>query len=74
MRVVEATVVAGKIVSAPLDFVADGTNVYIVMADRPSATPLAADELAELEAGIQEADSGHTLPGDDFLDSLKRFG
>ena len=44
------------------------------MADRPSATSLAADELAELEAGIQEADSGHSLPGDDFLDSLKRFG
>ena len=74
MRVVEATVVAGKIVSAPLDFVADGTNVTIVMADRPSATSLAADELAELEAGNQEADSGHPLPGDDFLDSLKRFG
>ena len=74
MRVVEATVVAGKIVGAPLDFIADGTNVTIVIADRQAATPLAADELAELEAGIQEADSGHTLPGDDFLDSLKRFG
>ena len=74
MPVVEATVVAGKIVSAPLDFLADGTNVYIVMADRPSPTPLAADELAELEAGIQEADNGHTLPGDAFLDSLKCFG
>ena len=74
MRVVEATVVAGKIVGAPLDFIADGTTVTIVVADRPSAIPLAADELAELEAGIQEADSGHSLPGDDFLDSLKRFG
>ena len=74
MRVVEATVVAGKIVGAPLDSVADGTTVTLVVADRPSAMPLAAEELAELEAGIQEHDSGYTLPGDDFLDSLKRFG
>ena len=74
MKVLTASVISGKVVSEPLTHVADGTPVYVVMDEEPVAARLAPDELAELEAGIQEADRGEAIPGDAFLESLRRFG
>ena len=73
MKVVEATVVAGKIVSDRLDL-ADGTPVFIVSTGRSFPVLLEADELAELKAGIAEADRGELLPGEEFLEELRRLG
>ena len=39
-----------------------------VVLDDPSP-----DELAELEAGIAEADRGETISGDEFFARLRRF-
>lgn len=72
MKVLEATVVGGKIVSDDLDL-ADGTLVFIVSAEQSSPVRLQADELAELEAGIAEADRGELLSGDEFLEELRNF-
>ena len=63
----------GKVVADGLNF-ADGTAVYIVSRDDRERVALSAEELAELEAGIAEADRGELIPGDEFLDELKRFG
>ena len=74
MKVLAATVVAGNVVSEPLTHIADGTCVYNVVDEESSAARMSADELAKLEAEIREADPGETIPGDTFLDSLRRFG
>lgn len=71
MKVLEATVVGGKVVSDQLDL-ADGTAVFIVSPDQTAKALLSHDELAELEAGIAEADRGELLPGDEFLEDLRR--
>lgn len=73
MKVATGTVVKGKVVADGLNF-ADGTVVYIVSRDDRERVALSAEELAELEAGIAEADRGELIPGDEFLDELKRFG
>ena len=73
MKVATGTVVKGKVVADGLNF-ADGTVVYIVSRDDREQVALSAEELAELEAGIAEADRGELIPGDEFLDELKRFG
>lgn len=72
MKVVEATVIAGKVVSDRLDL-ADGTSVFIVSTEAVARTPLSADELADVEAGIAEADRGELVPGDELLEELRRF-
>lgn len=58
MRVAIGTVVSGKVV---LDdpAIADGTDVYV---------------LAELEAGIAEADRGDMISGEAFFKHLRRHG
>lgn len=55
-------------------FPADGTNVYVLTRDAAELPALSADELAELEAGIAEANLGDMISGDDFLKHLRRHG
>lgn len=71
MKVISATVVRGR-VSAELPF-ADGTSVLVVSRNDDTPARLSGAELAELEAGIAEADRGELIPGDQFLEELKRF-
>ena len=73
MKVATGTVVQGKVVADGLSL-ADGTTVYIVSRDDGEKVALSAEELAELEAGIAEADRGELIPGDEFLDELRSFG
>lgn len=55
-------------------FPADGTNVYVLTRDAAELPALSADELAELEAGIAEANLGDMISGDVFLKHLRRHG
>lgn len=72
MKVATGTIVQGKVVADGLGL-ADGTTVYIVSRDDREPVALSAEERAELEAGIAEADRGELIPGDEFLDELRRF-
>ena len=71
MKVVSSTVVRGHVVGE-LPF-ADGTPVLVVAHDATPAKRISGAELAELEAGIAEADRGELISGDEFLEELKRF-
>lgn len=55
-------------------FPADGTNVYVLTRDAAELPALSADEFAELEAGIAEANLGDMISGDVFLKHLRRHG
>ena len=72
MKVATGTVVSGKVVANELSL-ADGTTVFIVSKDREDGPRLSPDELAELEAGIAEADRGDMITGDEFFASLRSF-
>ena len=73
MRVARGTVVSGKVIlndsSLP-----DGVEVYVLMREAGEQVPMSAEELAELEAGLAEADSGDTISGDEFFRQLGRHG
>ena len=73
MRIATGTVVSGKVV---LDdsAIADGTEVYVLTKDRDEAPRLSPEELAELEAGIAEADRGDMISGEEFFKDLRRHG
>ena len=71
MKVVSSTVVHGR-VAGELPF-ADGTPVLVVARDTTPPVRVDGAELAELEAGIAEADRGELISGDEFLEELKRF-
>lgn len=74
MRVATGTVVSGKVV---LDdaAIADGTDVYVLTRDVDDGAPaLSPEELADLEAGIAEADQGDMISGEEFLERLRRHG
>jgi hypothetical protein len=73
MRVATGTVVSGKVV---LDdaAIADGTGVYVLTRDVDEAFALSPEELAELEAGIAEADRGDMISGEEFFKHLRRHG
>ena len=73
MRVATGTVVAGQVVLDDAEFI-DGTHVVVVSRDREDEVCLSADELAELEAGIAEADRGETISGDELFARLRRYG
>jgi predicted transcriptional regulator len=73
MRVATGTVISGKVVlDGPV--IADGTDVYVLTRDASDAAVLSDDELAELEAGLAEADRGDMIAGDAFLADLRRHG
>ena len=73
MRVATGTVVSGQVVLDDSDFI-DGTHVVVVSRDREDEVCLSPDELAELEAGIAEADRGETISGDKLFARLRRYG
>jgi hypothetical protein len=73
MRVATGIVISGKVVlDCPV--IADGTDVYVFTRDAAEASVLSGDELAELEAGLAEADRGDMIAGDAFLAQLRRHG
>lgn len=73
MKVATGTVVKGTIIVDDPDF-KDGTDVFILTREREDEVHLSAEELAELEAGIAEADRGDVIPGDEFFARLRRYG
>lgn len=73
MRVATGTVVSGQVVLVD-PALADGTDVYVITRDEPGVPKLSAEELAELEAGIAEADRGDMIPGEEFFKQLRRHG
>jgi predicted transcriptional regulator len=73
MKVATGTVVKGAVVVDDPEF-KDGTDVFILTREREEEVKLSAEELAELEAGIAEADRGEMIPGDEFFARLRRHG
>ena len=73
MKVAIGTVVKGTIVVDDSEF-KDGTEVFILTREREDEVHLSPEELADLEAGIAEADQGEMIPGDEFFARLRRFG
>ncbi len=73
MRVAHGTVVSGKVVlddpSLP-----EGAEVYVLSRDPEQPVHLSGAELAELEAGLAEADRGETISGDELFKQLRRHG
>lgn len=73
MQVSTGTVIAGKVVLN--DFViSEGSEVYVLTRDAHDVPVLSREELAEVEAGIAEADRGDMLRGDEFFNHLRRHG
>jgi hypothetical protein len=72
MRVATGKVVNGAVKVADAEF-KDGTEVFILSREREDGVHLSPEELAELEAGIAEADRGETIPGDEFFARLRRY-
>ena len=72
MRVATGTVISGQVVLDDEPFV-DGTAVIVISKDCEDAVRLSAEELAELEAGIAEADRGDTISGEEFFSRLDRY-
>jgi predicted transcriptional regulator len=73
MRVATGTVISGQVVLDDSEFI-EGTQVVVVSREQDDAVRLSQDELAELEAGIAEADRGDLIPGDEFFARLARHG
>ena len=73
MRIATGTVVDGKIVVNDPEF-KDGTDVFILTREREGDVRLSPEELADLEAGITEADRGELIPGEEFFARLHRHG
>ncbi len=73
MRVATGTVISGQVVLDDAEFI-DGTQVVVVSHDPEDDVRLSEDELADLEAGIAEADRGELMPGDEFFARLARYG
>ncbi|MCI4431443.1 MAG: hypothetical protein JHC40_20020 [Burkholderiales bacterium] len=73
MRITTGTVVSGKVVFDD-STIADGTDVFVLTRDADEAPRLSPEELAELEAGLAEADRGEMISGDDLFKLLRRHG
>ena len=73
MRPATGTVISGKIVLNDA-VIADGINVYVFTRDNDDAPEPSPDELAELEAGLAEADHGEMISGEAFFKHLRRHG
>lgn len=72
MRVIPGTVVSGQVVlDDPSQ--ADGMDVWVISREREEEVHLSSEELADLEAGIAEADRGEMILGDEFFARLRRF-
>lgn len=73
MKIATGTVVKGTIIVDDPEF-KDGTDVFILTREREEEVHLSPEELAELEAGIAEADRGEMIPGDELFARLRRYG
>jgi len=73
MRVSTGTVVAGKVVLDEPAF-AEGTGVFVLSQDASDKPSLSPEELAELEAGLAEADRSEMISGEEFFKQLRRHG
>ena len=73
MKIATGTVVTGTIIVDDPEF-KEGTEVFILTREREDEVHLSPEELAELEAGIAEADRGEMIPGDELFASLRRYG
>ena len=72
MRITTGAVVSGKVILDDPSLI-DGTDVLVVTRERDDEIRLSPDELAELEAGIAEADRGDTITGDELFARLRRY-
>lgn len=73
MRIATGTVVNGRIVVHDPE-IKDGTEVFVLTRETEDEVRLSPEELAELEAGIAEADRGEMISGDEFFARLRRYG
>ena len=73
MKIATGTVFDGKIAVDDPEF-KDGTDVFILTREREGNVRLSPEELADLEAGIAEADRGELIPGEEFFARLRRHG
>ena len=73
MGILIGTVVAGKVIVDAGSLV-DGTDVYVIAREADGEVRLSPDELAELEAGIAEADRGELISEDQLFARLGKFG
>jgi len=73
MGVLTGTVVEGRVVVKD-GALREGADVYIVARDSDDHVRPSAAELAELEAGIAEADRGETITEEELMERLRRFG
>jgi len=72
MKIATGTVVKGTVIVDDPEF-KDGTDVFILTREREEEVHLSPEELAELEAGIAEADRGEMVSGDEFFARLRRY-
>ncbi len=72
MRVATGTVRSGKVV---LDepSLEEGSNVWVVTREHESEVHLSREELAELEAGMAEAERGETITGEELFARLRKY-
>jgi len=74
MGVLVGTVVEGRVVVKD-GALPEGADVYIVARDRDDEKRRPSQaELAELEAGIEEANRGETITEEELFERLRRFG
>ena len=73
MGVMLGTVKAGKVIFEDASLV-EGSDVYIVTPEVRTTVHLEPDELAELEAGIAEADLGETITEEELFQRLRQLG
>ena len=71
MKVARGKVVKGSIIVDDPE-IKDGTDVFILTREREEEVELSSEELAELEAGIAEADRGDMIPGEELFARLRR--
>ena len=73
MRIATGTVISGKVVLDDVSLT-EGTDVFVVTREREADVRLSPEELAELEAGLAEADRGETISGEELFARLRRYG
>ena len=73
MKAATGTAIDRKIAVDDPEF-RDGTEVFILTRERDDDVRLSPGELAELEAGIAEADRGEMIPGAEFFARLPKHG
>ena len=71
MQVATGTVHSGKVVLDDSSL-SDGTQVWVLTREEGDVN-LSSEELAELEAGLAEAERGETITGEELFAKLRRY-